>query len=52
MLVYTADVDALRRDFGRYKIEPFRLEDKECGKGMYGGPVDMQSALFSFTAVG
>ena len=52
MLVYSADIETLRGELGKYKVEPFKLEDKECGRGVYGGKIEGKSGLFSLTADG
>lgn len=50
MLIYSTDIIILRINFGRYKIDSFKLESKECGRGVYEVLSMYDSGYFSFTA--
>ena len=50
MLIYSADIAALGIDLGKYRIDSFSLEGKECGRGVYGASSVAASGYFSFTA--
>lgn len=52
MLIYTTSINSLAVDFASYKIDSFKLESKECGRGVYGGLSGASDGYFSFTTVG
>lgn len=52
MLIYSTNINSLTSDFTEHKIDTFKLESKECGRGVYGGLSDAADGYFSFTTVG
>ena len=52
MLIYSPEIATLGMTLRNYWVKSFKLEDKECGRGVYEASSVAESGYFSFNVAG